>query len=70
MPPWIKIDGDLGQKFRPLVVNDSQEATRLKDGDAQQVMRAATDEYPAHAWKVVPIGGFPDYFVVEGFKKK
>ncbi len=70
MPAWIKIDGDINGKYKPLLVLDSQEATRLKEADAQQVTRSASDEYPKYRWRSVPIGGFPDWYVVEGSEKR
>jgi hypothetical protein len=69
MPAWIKIEGDINGKYRPLLVPDSQEATRLKEGDAQQVTRSATDSHPNYLWRSVPIGGFPAWYVVEGSEK-
>lgn len=69
MPAWIKIEGDINKKYKPLLIFDSQEATRLKEHDAQQVTRSAADEYPNYLWRSVPIGGFPNWYVVEGSEK-
>jgi hypothetical protein len=68
MPAWIKIEGDINKKYKPLLTFDSQEATRLKEADAQQVTRSASDEYPNYLWKSVRILGF-DERIVEGSKK-
>jgi hypothetical protein len=68
MLAWIKIEGDINKKYKPLLTFDSQEATRLKEADAQQVTRSATDEYPKYRWRSVRIMGF-DECIVEGSEK-
>jgi hypothetical protein len=68
MPAWIKVVGDINAAYKPLLVLSSEEATRLKEGDAQQVTRSATDEYRSYRWRVVRIMGF-DECIVEGIEK-
>lgn len=69
MPAWIKIEGNINAAYKPLLVLSSEEATRLKEGDAQQVTRSATDEYPNYRWRSVRIMGF-DECIVEGSEKR
>lgn len=65
----IKIEGDINNAYKPLLVGTSEEATRLSGANAQQVTRSASDEYPSYSWRSVKIMGF-DEFIVEGFAKK
>jgi len=68
--PWIQIEGDVHSKFKLLLlVNSSEEATRLSEGDAQQVTHAADDAYPQYRWRSVRIMGF-DAYIVEGIAKQ
>lgn len=66
--PWIQIEGDINGKYRPLLVHSSEDATRLSEGDAQQVTRSAADAHPQYAWRSVRIMGF-DAYIVEGSNK-
>lgn len=69
MPAWIKIEGDINAAYKPILVLSSEEATRLKEGNAQQVTRSAATEYPKYSWRSVRVMGF-DYYLVEGSEKK
>jgi len=69
MPVWIKIEGDINAAYKPILIYNSEDATRLSEANAQQVMRSTTDEYPAYKWRTVSIGGFPDWRIVEGTPK-
>jgi len=68
LPAWIKIEGDINAAYRPLLVLSSEEATRLSEGNAQQVTRSAGSSYPNYMWRAVRIMGF-DSYIVEGNEK-
>jgi len=69
MLAWIKIEGDINATYRPLLALNSEEATRLKEADAQQVTRSAATEHPNYRWRSVRVMGF-DYYIVEGSEKR
>lgn len=55
-------------------VLDGKKVTKGKilmvGGRVLAVTRSASDEYPKYRWRPVPIGGFPDWYVVEGSEKR
>ena len=68
MPGWIKLQGSIGQKYKPFFVFRSEDATRLSEGNAQQVRCSATDAYPNYIWKSIRLSGVNEY-IVEGSEK-
>jgi hypothetical protein len=66
MAAWIMIDGDINGLYMPLLVFRSEEATRLSEGNAQQVTRSAFDAHREYSWKSVRLAN--DY-IVEGTEK-
>jgi hypothetical protein len=65
MQAWIKVRGVINGRFKPLLILDPRQATKLKEADAQQVMRAAGDAYPDYSWKLVETTT-PNKYIVRG----
>ena len=57
MTVWIRIEGDVDRKWRPLFVPERQEASVLSSANAQQVIRKLDDDYREYMWESVPAPG-------------
>jgi len=65
---WIKVDGDIGNRYRASLTARREEATILSATDSDHVVRAVSDEYADYEWLSVPVVGRGRY-VVEGMQK-
>jgi hypothetical protein len=65
---WIKVDGNIGNRYRASLTTRREEATILSATDSEQLLRAVSDEYATYEWLSVPVVGRGRY-VVEGMQK-
>jgi hypothetical protein len=65
---WIRVEGNVNDKYHPSLTTRREEATVLSAADSQQVARAASDTHKAYSWLSIPVVGKGRY-VVEGMPR-
>ena len=70
MKAWLHAEG-LGKQaaFPYHIVFNREEAAKMVEHDAHEVMRGAERDYPKYRWELVKLLN-GDLFVVEGTEKK
>jgi hypothetical protein len=65
MTVWLNAENDAElEGFQFQVVSNRDEASRIREGNAREVLKAALRDFPEFEWITVPVSG--DRFLIQG----